>query len=74
MNVVVLIVESFSKEFVGSFNPHLDNGTYKGYTPFLDSLLTKGLTFEYSYSNGRKSIDACRLYCPPFQALWNRFF
>ena len=57
MNVVVLIVESFSKEFVGSFNPHLDNGTYKGYTPFLDSLLTKGLTFEYSYSNGRKSID-----------------
>lgn len=34
MNVVVLIVESFSKEFVGSFNPHLDNGTYKGYTPF----------------------------------------
>lgn len=69
MNVVVLIVESFSKEFVGSFNPHLDNGTYKGYTPFLDSLLTKGLTFEYSYSNGRKSIDACRLYCPPFQAL-----
>lgn len=57
MNVVVLIVESFSKEFVGSFNSHLDGGTYKGYTPFLDSLLTKGLTFEYSYSNGRKSID-----------------
>ena len=57
MNVVVLIVESFSKEFVGSFNRSLDNGTYKGYTPFLDSLLTKGLTFEYSYSNGRKSID-----------------
>lgn len=57
MNVVVLIVESFSKEFVGSFNTHLDNGTYKGYTPFLDSLLTKGLTFQYSYSNGRKSID-----------------
>ena len=57
MNVVVLIVESFSKEFVGSFNTHLDNGTYKGYTPFLDSLLTKGLTFQHSYSNGRKSID-----------------
>ena len=57
MNVVVLSVESFSKEFVGILNTHLDNGTYKGYTPFLDSLLTKGLTFQYSYSNGRKSID-----------------
>jgi phosphoglycerol transferase MdoB-like AlkP superfamily enzyme len=36
----------------------LDNGAYQGYTPFLDSLYAEGLTFEYSYSNGRKSIDA----------------
>ena len=57
MNVVVFIIESFSKEFVGAYNHHLDNGTYKGYTPFFDSLLPKGLTFTYSYSNGRKSID-----------------
>ena len=56
-NVVVFIIESFSKEFIGAYNHHLDNGTYKGYTPFFDSLLSKGLTFTYSYSNGRKSID-----------------
>ena len=46
------------KEYIGYFNKDLDNGTYKGYTPFLDSLLKHSLTFDYSYSNGRKSIDA----------------
>jgi phosphoglycerol transferase MdoB-like AlkP superfamily enzyme len=53
-----MILESFGKEYSGFFNRHLDNGTYAGYTPFLDSLYAEGLTFEYSYSNGRKSIDA----------------
>ena len=57
-NVVVLIVESFGKEYVGSLNRDLDGGHYKGYTPFIDSLLTKSLTFEYTFANGRKSIDA----------------
>lgn len=56
-NVVVIILESFSKEFVGSFNREKENGTYQGYTPFLDSLLQFSLTYEYSFSNGRKSID-----------------
>ncbi|MDR0726137.1 MAG: sulfatase-like hydrolase/transferase [Prevotellaceae bacterium] len=58
LNVVIIILESFGKEYSGFFNKHLDNGTYKGYTPFLDSLCAEGLTFTYSYSNGRKSIDA----------------
>lgn len=58
LNVVVIIIESFGKEYSGFFNKTLDNGTYKGYTPFLDSLYAEGLTFEYSYANGRKSIDA----------------
>ena len=58
LNVVVIILESFGKEYSGFFNHELDSGTYKGYTPFLDSLYTQGLTFKYSYSNGRKSIDA----------------
>ncbi|WP_254154434.1 LTA synthase family protein [Chryseosolibacter indicus] len=56
-NVVVLILESFSKEFFGTFNKEKDNGTYKGYTPFLDSLIEHSLTYEYSFANGRKSID-----------------
>ncbi len=58
LNVVVIIMESFGKEYTGFFNHQLRNGTYKGYTPFLDSLLAESLTFDFSYSNGRKSIDA----------------
>ncbi len=57
LNVVVIILESFSKEFVGFFNKEKENGTYKGYTPFLDSLIEHSRTFTYSFANGRKSID-----------------
>ena len=57
-NVVVLILESFSKQHIGFYNRTLRDGTYKGFTPFLDSLLTnQALTFRYSYANGRKSIE-----------------
>jgi phosphoglycerol transferase MdoB-like AlkP superfamily enzyme len=31
---------------------------YKGYTPFLDSLLQHAVSFRYTYANGRSSIDA----------------
>ena len=57
-NVVVIIIESYGKEYIGSLNSDLDGGTYKGYTPFTDSLISKSLTFKYSFANGRKSIDA----------------
>ncbi len=57
-NVVILIVESFAQEFVGALNHHLDNGTYRGYTPFADSLLTKSLTWQETISNSGFSIDA----------------
>lgn len=56
-NIVILIVESFGREYIGGLNRQLDGGTYKGYTPFIDSLLTKSLTWEYTLANGRKSID-----------------
>ena len=57
-NVVILIVESMGKEYIGSLNSNLDEGNYKGYMPFIDSLVSKSLTFEYSYANGRISMDA----------------
>ena len=57
-NVVILIVESMGKEYVGSLNSALDGGRYKGYMPFIDSLLRDSYTFEYSYANGRISMDA----------------
>lgn len=56
-NVVVVIMESFGREYVGWYNR--DREDYKkGYTPFLDSLLNHCMTFEYSFSNARKSVDA----------------
>ncbi len=57
-NVVVIILESFSREFLGVFNPMLEDGKYRGYTPFLDSLAHESLIFRNAYANGRKSIDA----------------
>lgn len=57
-NVVIFILESFNREYVGFLNRDLDGGTYKGYTPFLDSLMENSLVFENAFANGRKSIDA----------------
>ena len=56
-NVVILIVESFGREYIGALNRSLDGGRYKGYTPFVDSLIAHSVTFTHSYCNGRKSID-----------------
>lgn len=56
-NVVVLIVESFGREYIGALNNELEGGKYKGYTPFVDALISKSTTFRYTFCNGRKSID-----------------
>ena len=55
-NVVLIIWESFSKEWVGSLNQDIEG--YTGYTPFIDSLINESYTFTRGYANGRKSIDA----------------
>jgi phosphoglycerol transferase MdoB-like AlkP superfamily enzyme len=57
-NVVIIILESFAREYIGAYNRGLENGEYTGYTPFIDSLINESLTFDVSVSNGRKSIDA----------------
>ena len=56
-NVVILIVESFGREYIGALNETLEGGKYQGYTPCVDELVMKSVTFKYSYCNGRKSID-----------------
>ena len=50
-NVVVLIMESFAREYIGYYNE------YKGYTEFTDSLINEALTYEYTFGNCIKSID-----------------
>lgn len=52
-NVVVIILESFSKEYIGALN---QSGFT--YTPFLDSLIGQSLVFDNAYANGKRSIDA----------------
>ncbi len=50
-NVVIIILESFSREYVGYYNKH------QGYTPFLDSLTQHSTVCENAYANGKKSIE-----------------
>jgi phosphoglycerol transferase MdoB-like AlkP superfamily enzyme len=57
-NVVVIILESFSRAFVGALNPHYEDPRDRSYTPFLDSLIRESLVFPNAFANGRKSIDA----------------
>lgn len=57
LNVVVLILESFSMEYTGYFNKQRDGGKFQGYTPFLDSLLSVSYSFEYGFANGMRSVD-----------------
>jgi phosphoglycerol transferase MdoB-like AlkP superfamily enzyme len=56
-NVVVIFLESFGREYIGSLNQEMLPG-YKGYTPFLDSLMKQAISFRYTYANGRASVDA----------------
>ena len=57
-NVVVIILESFSKQHFGYYNQTLRKEGYRGFTPFLDSLIAHhAMTWQYSYANGRKSIE-----------------
>ncbi len=50
-NVVLIILESFSKEFIGSLSGR------KTYTPFLDSLIKQSVVFENAFANGKKSME-----------------
>ncbi len=49
-NVVVIIVESLSKEYTKI-------GGGKSYTPFLDSLMNQSLVYTNTLSNGKRSIE-----------------
>ncbi len=51
LNVVVIIMESFSKEYIGALN----DGA--GYTPFLDSLISVSHACTNAYANSKKSIE-----------------
>ena len=51
-NVVLIIMESFSKEYSGYLNGN------DGYMPFLDSLMQESLHFPNAFANAKKSLEA----------------
>ncbi len=51
-NVVILVLESFGKEFVGKLSGE------ESYTPFLDSLMGQSLYYDNAFANGKKSNEA----------------
>lgn len=55
-NVVIFILESYAREYIGAFNKNQPIPNYKGYSPFVDSLAQHSLIFTNAYANGYKSI------------------
>ena len=55
-NIVLFIIESYGREYIGALNKRKKIKNYEGYTPFFDSLIQHSLAFDNAYANGRKSI------------------
>ncbi|MDD5570546.1 MAG: sulfatase-like hydrolase/transferase [Bacteroidales bacterium] len=53
LNVVIIVMESFSKEYTGLVN----DKNFVSYTPFLDSLIKESLVFRNAFANGSNSIS-----------------
>lgn len=65
LNVVVIILESFGKEYSGFLN------NAKGYTPFLDSLMKKSFYCTNAFANGKRSIEGIPAITAGIPALSN---
>lgn len=52
LNIFIIALESFSKEYIGSIN-----GRGTGCTPFMDSLIRQSRTYVNAYANGKTSIQ-----------------
>jgi hypothetical protein len=60
-NVVVLVLESFGRDYVGFLNKDNPNTRppFPGsYTPFLDSLAAHSLIYPFAYANATRSVEA----------------
>ncbi len=65
LNVCIIVLESFGKEYSQFFNQK------KGYTPFLDSLMSEGYYCEYSFANGLRSTQGIAAITSGIPALMN---
>ncbi|MCX6248719.1 MAG: sulfatase-like hydrolase/transferase [Bacteroidetes bacterium] len=73
LNIMIIILESFSREHIGFLNSSLENGTYKGFTPFLDSLAGTSLMLD-GFSNGKTSIQGIPAVLSGVPSLMNESF
>lgn len=55
-NVVVMILESYGREYIGAFNKKSNIPNYKSHAPFLDSLSQHSMIYTNAFANGRQSI------------------
>jgi phosphoglycerol transferase MdoB-like AlkP superfamily enzyme len=67
-NVFILILESFSKEYIGSLSGR------KTHTPFLDSLIKESLVFDNAFANGKKSIEGIPAILAGIPSLMNESY
>ena len=57
LNIVLIVLESFSAEYSALLNPEGIKSGGSGYTPFLDSLMSQGLCFRSAFANSKRSIE-----------------
>jgi len=72
-NVMIIILESFSREHIGILNHSLENGRYQGFTPFMDSLIRNGYYFD-AFANGKTSIQGIPAILSGIPSLMNESF
>ncbi len=68
-NVVIIILESFSREYMGEPVNHR-----AGFSPFLDGMVKRSLFLENGYANGKRSIEALPTILASFPSLLNEPF
>jgi phosphoglycerol transferase MdoB-like AlkP superfamily enzyme len=68
LNVMVIMMESFSKEYVGALSGKITC------TPFLDSLISVSLVFDHAYANAKKSIEGIPAILAGIPSLTNEAF
>jgi len=73
LNVMIIIMESFSREHIGILNHSLENGRYQGFTSFMDSLIRNGFYFD-AFANGKTSIQGIPAILSGIPSLMNESF
>lgn len=67
-NIVIIVLESFSQEYMGLY------GARNSGTPFLDSLGKQGLVYTNMFANGTRSVEGIPAVCASLPSLMDENF